>query len=478
MAVTGRDYALTGEESRRAVERGLAEADWYRPPLDDDRLHQLMARNNWRAGRDTVVWLALLAVTGTLAWFALGSWWAVPAFLAYGALYGGAADSRWHEMGHGTAFRTPWLNDIVYYLASFMLLRGPTLWRWSHARHHTDTIIVGRDPEIIFPRPSTWWTIVRTFLGLRVVPPMVWRSIKHTSGRLDPDTMDFVPEDEQPKVVWEARAYIAILLGVLAWCVAARSVVPALYIGMLPSMYGAWLLVFFGLTQHAGLQEDVLDHRLNSRTVYMNPFFRFLYSNMNYHVEHHIFPTVPYHALPALHAEVKDHLAPALPSSVVAYREIFAAVPRQAGDAGFELSDRGVPRDIGAETQRPDVGAWLWATHRDRRADLGPAEGIGVGQVRRVDVGDRSLAVYRLGDDEYAVTDGVCTHGQAHLAEGLVSLPDCTVECPKHNGRFDIRTGAPLRRPVKIALDTYDLEIIDGRLVSDLVARNSQEVST
>ena len=59
-----------------------------------------------------------------------------------------------------------------------------------------------------------------------------------------------------------------------------------------------------------GLAEDVLDHRLNTRTVYMNPFSRFLYWNMNYHVEHHMFPMVPYHALPALHEEIKDDLPP------------------------------------------------------------------------------------------------------------------------------------------------------------------------
>ena len=70
-----------------------------------------------------------------------------------------------------------------------------------------------------------------------------------------------------------------------------------LLVGPLPTMYGAWLHVMTGLTQHAGLAEDVLDHRLNCRTVYMNPVLRFLYWNMNYHIEHHMFPMVPYHAL-------------------------------------------------------------------------------------------------------------------------------------------------------------------------------------
>ena len=67
-----------------------------------------------------------------------------------------------------------------------------------------------------------------------------------------------------------------------------------------------------GFTQHAGLAEDVLDHRLNCRTVYMNPVVRFLYWEMNYHVEHHMFPMVPYYNLKHLHAEMKNDTPDAL----------------------------------------------------------------------------------------------------------------------------------------------------------------------
>ena len=45
------------------------------------------------------------------------------------------------------------MNNVVYQIASFMIMRNPVTWRWSHARHHTDTIIVGRDPEIAAMRP-------------------------------------------------------------------------------------------------------------------------------------------------------------------------------------------------------------------------------------------------------------------------------------------------------------------------------------
>ena len=113
-----------------------------------------------------------------------------------------------------------------------------------------------------------------------------------------------------------------------------RSILPLMLIG-LPSFYGAWLLVIFGLTQHAGLAEDVLDHRLNCRTVYLNPIFRFVYWNMNYHVEHHMFPMVPYHALPELHRELKGDMPKPYASLIAAYREIIPAILRQVKDPAY-----------------------------------------------------------------------------------------------------------------------------------------------
>jgi fatty acid desaturase len=95
------------------------------------------------------------------------------------------------------------------------------------------------------------------------------------------------------------------------------------------------MYLMFGLTQHAGLAEDVLDHRLNSRTVLMNPVFRFIYWNMNYHVEHHMFPMVPYHAVPQLHEEMKAFCPTPYRSTIEAYREIIPALWRQMKDPAY-----------------------------------------------------------------------------------------------------------------------------------------------
>jgi fatty acid desaturase len=297
-------------------------------------MRQLMRRTNSRAARDTLLWLALLAASGYWAFRAWGSWWALPAFFVYGTLYGSASDSRWHEMGHGTAFRTQWLNSIVYRMASFMDLREAESWRWSHARHHSDTLIVGSDPEIAVPRPTSLFSMFLELFAIRSVWAEGKKLAANLAGRVTPEQADYIPESARRKAIWGGRVYVLILTGVVAWCIVIGSIEPALFIG-LPSMYGRWLLVVYGYTQHTGLAEDVLDHRLNCRTVRMNPINRFLYSNMNFHIEHHMFPTVPYHALPALHEAVKDDMPPTYPSILAAYREIIPAVRRQGKDPSY-----------------------------------------------------------------------------------------------------------------------------------------------
>jgi fatty acid desaturase len=110
-----------------------------------------------------------------------------------------------------------------------------------------------------------------------------------------------------------------------------------LLVGPLPRMYGAWHHVLTGFIQHAGLHEDVIDHRVNTRTCYMNPVSRFIYWNMNYHVEHHMFPMVPYHALPKLHERLKSDLPLPSPNMWSAYRDIISALKKQIVNPAFSI---------------------------------------------------------------------------------------------------------------------------------------------
>ncbi|MEX3929209.1 non-heme iron oxygenase ferredoxin subunit [Paraburkholderia sp. BR10936] len=81
--------------------------------------------------------------------------------------------------------------------------------------------------------------------------------------------------------------------------------------------------------------------------------------------------------------------------------------------------------------------------------------------VMRFDHGGRTFAIYRVEDQVYA-SDGLCTHEHVHLSDGLVM--GHVIECPKHNGRFDVRDGKPLCAPVREKLATYPARVEDGRI--------------
>jgi 3-phenylpropionate/trans-cinnamate dioxygenase ferredoxin subunit len=95
--------------------------------------------------------------------------------------------------------------------------------------------------------------------------------------------------------------------------------------------------------------------------------------------------------------------------------------------------------------------------------DAVAADEIDEEDVMRWDHNGRTFALYHSPDGEFFATDGLCTHENVHLAGGLVM--DHEIECPKHNGRFDYRTGAAKRAPVCVNLRTYPAKVEHGRVL-------------
>jgi len=463
VGTTKRKYSLVGENTIVALQRGLAEATWYTSPVPKEKMRELLERRDGPALRDTLLWFALLigaGASGYLLWKA-GSWWAVIPFLIYGAVYASTSDSRWHESGHGTAFKSDWLNNALYEIASFMVMRESVPWRWSHVRHHSDTIIIGRDPEIAVPRPPDIRGLLLGFVGFKTIPTYFRHVLIHCTGRLTHEEKTYVPESEYGKTILRARIYLLIYATVIGMAIYQRSILPLMFVG-LPNIYGAWLNLIYAHPQHAGLAENVLDHRLNCRTVYMNPVNRYLYWNMNYHVEHHMFPLVPYFNLPRLHELVKADMPTPYRNLLEAWRELVPAVLRQVKDPTYYV-----------ERKLPTPTPGMDAPHGPRiltakgRVINGWVEVCVSGFLKREDVirfdhAGKTYAIYRASDGRLYATDGLCTHAGAHLAEGFVK--GTLIECPKHNGRFDFTDGSPQRKPVCVALQTFPAKEHDGKI--------------
>jgi Na+-transporting NADH:ubiquinone oxidoreductase subunit F len=456
------DYSLTGVNSTLAIEKGLAEADWYQCPVPREKMRELLVRRDGPAIRDTILWFGLLIGSGILTWKLWGTWWAILPYFVYSVIYGTSSDSRWHECGHGTAFRTDWMNIAIYEIASFMVMRESVLWRWSHNRHHSDTIVVGRDPEIQVPRPPDIFALFLSLFAVGVYRVHYPSLLRHALGSITDAERTFIPETERHKLFRNARIYLAIYAAVIVAAILSHSWLP-IFLFMLPQFFGTWLMIVHNTPQHAGLAENVLDHRLNCRTVYMNPISRFIYWNMNYHVEHHMFPLVPYHALPRLHAAIRDDCPPPYPTILAAWREILPTVLRQVKDPAYHVKRRlpdpkpRVRESSFASEARPDAQGWVQVC---APADLRRADAI------RFDWERRTFALYRDADGSLFASDGLCTHGNTHLGDGLVI--GGMIECAKHNGRFNLIDGSPARAPICRGLAMYPVEERDGRIWIDV----------
>lgn len=310
---------------------------WYRTPIDKKLLRKLQERRNAPALRDTIFLYFLLALFATLAIQFMPSLWSIPFWAAYSVFYTSAADSRWHECGHRTAFKSAWLNSIVYHIACFMIMRNPVTWKYSHARHHTDTIIAGRDFEIALMRPPKAIYTCLNFFGIPDFLDAFRRMFYHSTGRLVEDEATFIPAPQAQRAILISRIWLCIYAAVIAISFNTSSYIPLLLVGA-PRLFGAWHFNMTGLLQHGGLDENVSDFRLNTRTVYMNPISRFIYLNMNYHLEHHMFPAVPYYNLPALHEILKHDMPAPTPSIWAGYKEMVPILLRQLRGENVHLS--------------------------------------------------------------------------------------------------------------------------------------------
>jgi len=331
-----RDYSVTGPECGLAKEQGLANGEFYTCPIPRQRLRELMKRKNGPGIIHTLTWFALLAASGYVAYLSWGTWWAIPAFMLYGTLYVVPATAAWHETSHGTVFRSSWMNEVLYQITSFMTMASATQYRWGHVRHHTDTHIVGCDPETS-RRPPVMVGLLLNIFRLYWTPGTFKRYFLHCLGKVDKEEAVYVPSSEHRKMFLEARISVAIYLSIIGMCIYMESILPAMFVG-LPVFYGWFLNVPLMVSQHHGLHEDVLDHRLNTRTFYTNPVLRFLYWNMNYHIEHHMFPMIPYHALPKLHQEIKWDCPEPNRGLFSAVKESLSAMTKQLKDPSYSIT--------------------------------------------------------------------------------------------------------------------------------------------
>ena len=284
---------------------------WHRTPIDRAVLAELTQRSDWKGFRQVFGHLGLGLVTGTLAFLAFKqihseTWmWAVPllllAMFAHGTVctfFGGVAC---HELMHWTVFKTRRLNSFFVRIFAFLGWWDHVWFRISHFKHHQVTVHHDFDGEVVLPGTLSFknWQF---WLGLVAWNPVGTYNLikiygKRAMGKMDNAWYEYVMPEEDQAMRRENRHWARLHLGLhaalaLAFILSGNWIL--VFLVNLCAQYSAWLGFLCGVPQHYGMRPDVPDHRLCCRTYITRGLPAFLYWNMQYHVEHHMYPAVPF----------------------------------------------------------------------------------------------------------------------------------------------------------------------------------------
>ena len=314
---------------------------WYKCQVDIEVLKELSKKSDLKGFKHIFIFFGLLIITGIFAYLTWGTWWSAFWFLVYGNIYS-FSNPLWHETGHKTAFKSIFLNEFFYYISSFMSNFEPTRWRYTHFIHHGNTYSTENpfDHEIEYGNnlketPKRLIINIIPFLDLLFFKQHIsFEIIQHALGIKTRVMLDSIPENARAKSIFNSRVFVIVWIAIIIWSSLISSWLPLLYI-LLPQYYGKTLHKLVAFTQHAGLARNVKDHRFSSREMYLNPILSFLYWKMEYHLTHHIFPTVPSYNLDKLHHHIKEQLPKPNNGLIDAYTEIIPALIKQKEDTSY-----------------------------------------------------------------------------------------------------------------------------------------------
>lgn len=228
-----------------------------------------------------------------------------------------------HETIHRTAFESRWLNDAVAAVCGFVLILPPDYFRAFHLEHHRVTQIEGKDPELPGRRIGTLGQYLWHVSGLPYWIAASRTLALHAIGRIEEP---FIAGTQAQKVRREAALYLGLYLGLGAAAVWLRRPEPLAF-WLIPALMGQPFLRLFLLAEHHGCPL-VADMFRNTRTTLSNAIVRRLAWNMPYHIEHHAFMAVPFHALPKAHARFRDRIEVLSPGYAGFHRDLVTGLPK------------------------------------------------------------------------------------------------------------------------------------------------------
>ena len=268
--------------------------------LNPSELKILNARSNWRGLLQLTGHFCIMGSSGYL-WTTTHNWLIkLPALIIYGFSLA-AMFAPLHESSHRTAFASNRLNDTVAWIAGILSFYNSDFYRRYHKWHHRYAQVEGKDPELDDPKPSNFWEYLVELSGLNWWIGKLTTHYRVATGKLE--DYFYIAQDAREEVIRSTRLQLAVYSIAIAISIAFRQ--PwFLTLWLLPLAVGQPILRFILLAEHTGCSNN--DNSLtNTRTTLT--WFPFMVWNIPFHAEHHLYASIPFHALPQAHQQLKQH---------------------------------------------------------------------------------------------------------------------------------------------------------------------------
>ncbi|TBR57447.1 fatty acid desaturase [Westiellopsis prolifica IICB1] len=271
--------------------------------LSVQELNALSDRSNAQGLLQLAGHLAVMGLSGYVWVTNFGNWsLAIPALVIYGFSIA-AMFAPMHESIHRTPFANNRLNDTVAWCTGVLSFYNSTFYRHYHKWHHLYTRVPEKDPELSDLKPNNLGKYLLIISGLPWWLGKIRGHFRAAIGQLD--DCPFIPETAQGEVIRSTRWQLAVYAGAIALCIIVGQPWFILY-WLLPLLVGQPILRFILLAEHTGCSLDA-NLLTNTRTTLTLWPVRFLMWNMPFHAEHHLYPSIPFHALPTAHQQLASH---------------------------------------------------------------------------------------------------------------------------------------------------------------------------
>jgi len=287
---------------------------WIKPKLELSTLRRLKSQNDLIGWAQILSETGITAVLGVIAYYGIYHWplaASLPLLYLYFIFFSWLTrEGAFHELIHGTAFSNKKVSTFLFRIINFFGWMNGDYVRAAHMRHHHVTLYEGLDMDVALdmdflkPVEIPYMLLFHGRHFVRDLKVLTGFALGKVEGEFNNIILPAENLKERKKLYRTSRVILTLhVLLILAFVFSGQWLLILMI--SLGAYMATWPHLLVSMTQHVGMQKSINDWRRCARSIKVGPVTSFLYWRMQYHIEHHMYPSIPFYRLKELRKEIE-----------------------------------------------------------------------------------------------------------------------------------------------------------------------------